>query len=256
MVASAVPSSGSHVRRGLPVAAVFGTLVAVFGAVVLAASGFGYRVGVWPLRVAFALLGVGGWICLVGGFLSLVGALLTRPGTGRRGFGLSLLGVVLGLGVFGWVISMRLTAKSAPLIRDITTDFANPPTFVLAQPEAGVPAPPAYGGASVAAEQRASYPDIGPADLPVPPGSAFRVALAAARNFGWDIVAADSTTGRIEAVATTRWFGFTDDIAVRITPTEHGSRVDVRSVSRVGPDDVPQNANRVREYIAHLQRTV
>jgi uncharacterized protein (DUF1499 family) len=73
---------------------------------------------------------------------------------------------------------------------------------------------------------------------------------------GWDIVAADSASGRIEAVATTRWFGFTDDIAVRVTPTEHGSRVDVRSVSRVGPDDVPENAHRVSEYIAQLQRTV
>src|SRR5215472_3036375 len=223
MAASAVPSSGSQVRRGLPVAAVFGTLVATFGLLVLAASGFGYRFGVWPLRVAFTLLGVGGWIGLVGGFLALLGAALTRPGTGRRGFVLALLGVVIGLGSFAWVISWRLQARSAPAIRDITTDVANPPAFGLAQPQPGVPAPPPYGGVNVAAEQRASYPDIGPADLSVAPGAAFRIALAAARNMGWDVVAADSTSGRIEAVATTRWFGFTDDIAVRVTPTETGS---------------------------------
>jgi uncharacterized protein (DUF1499 family) len=254
--ASAVSGSGSHVRRGLPVAAVFGTLVATLGIVVLAASGLVYRVGVWPLPVAFTVLGVGGWIGLVGGFLALIGAVLTRPGTGRRGFLLSLLGLLIGFGTFAWVISWRLQARSAPAIRDITTDFANPPAFGLAQPQPGVPAPPPYGGLNVAAEQRASYPDIGPADLPVPPGAAFRIALAAARNLGWDVVAADSTSGRIEAVATTRWFGFTDDIAVRVAATEHGSRVDVRSVSRVGPDDVPENANRVRTYIAQLQRTV
>ncbi len=253
---SAVSSSGVPVRRGLPVAAVFGTLVAIVGLVVLALSGLGYRVGAWPLRAAFTVLGVGGWIGLVGGFLALLGAALTRPGTGRRGFLLAVLGVLIGLGTFGWVVSWRLQARSAPAIRDITTDFGNPPPFGLAQPQAGVSPPPAYGGPNVAAEQRASYPDIGPADLPVPPGAAFRIALAAARNMGWDVVAADSTSGRIEAVAATRWFGFTDDIAVRITATEHGSRVDVRSVSRVGPDDVPENANRVRAYIAQLQRTV
>jgi len=45
--------------------------------------------------------------------------------------------------------------------------------------------------------------------------------------------------GRIESTATTRWFGFKDDIVIRIAPSlGNGSRVDIRSVSRMGRSDV------------------
>ncbi|HJR53568.1 MAG TPA: DUF1499 domain-containing protein, partial [Gemmatimonadota bacterium] len=55
--------------------------------------------------------------------------------------------------------------------------------------------------------------------------------------------------GRIEATATTPWFGFKDDVVVRIRPEAGGSRVDVRSVSRVGRSDVGTNARRIEEYL-------
>jgi uncharacterized protein (DUF1499 family) len=70
---------------------------------------------------------------------------------------------------------------------------------------------------------------------------------------GWDIVAADAPAGRIEATATTRWFGFKDDVVVRIEPAGEGSRIDVRSVSRVGGSDVGTNAKRIRAYLRRLQ---
>jgi uncharacterized protein (DUF1499 family) len=70
---------------------------------------------------------------------------------------------------------------------------------------------------------------------------------------GWEIVAADPATGRIEATATTLWFGFKDDIVVRVSASEQGSRIDVRSVSRVGRSDIGTNAKRIREYLAKLQ---
>jgi uncharacterized protein (DUF1499 family) len=65
-------------------------------------------------------------------------------------------------------------------------------------------------------------------------------------------VAADSAAGRIEATATTRWFGFKDDVVIRIEPDPAGSRVDMRSVSRVGESDVGTNARRIRAYLARL----
>ena len=71
---------------------------------------------------------------------------------------------------------------------------------------------------------------------------------------GWKIVAADSTAGRIEATATTPWFGFKDDVVVRVRPEGSGSRIDVRSVSRVGQSDVGTNARRIRAYLADLAR--
>jgi uncharacterized protein (DUF1499 family) len=65
-------------------------------------------------------------------------------------------------------------------------------------------------------------------------------------------VDADSTAHRIEATATTPWFGFKDDVVIRIEPDPAGSRVDVRSVSRVGGSDVGTNAKRIRAYLARL----
>jgi uncharacterized protein (DUF1499 family) len=69
----------------------------------------------------------------------------------------------------------------------------------------------------------------------------------------WEVVGSDQSTGRIEATDTTPWFGFKDDIVVRITPWGSGTRVDVRSVSRVGRSDVGTNARRIRDFLDALQ---
>ncbi len=112
--------------------------------------------------------------------------------------------------------------------------------------------PTAYPGAETAARQQSGYPDIRPLELAVPPDAAFARALDAAKSFGWEIVAADAASGRIEATATTPWFGFRDDVVIRVTPTSSGSRVDVRSLSRVGKGDLGANAKRIRAYLAKL----
>jgi uncharacterized protein (DUF1499 family) len=69
---------------------------------------------------------------------------------------------------------------------------------------------------------------------------------------GWEIIAAVPTDGRIEATATTRWFRFKDDVVIRVTPQPAGSRIDVRSTSRLGRSDLGTNAKRVRAYFAAL----
>ena len=66
------------------------------------------------------------------------------------------------------------------------------------------------------------------------------------------IVASDPQSGRIEATDTTFWFGFKDDVVIRVAPAGDGSRVDVRSLSRVGLSDVGTNAARIRKYLAAL----
>jgi uncharacterized protein (DUF1499 family) len=91
-----------------------------------------------------------------------------------------------------------------------------------------------------------------PLTLELPPPAAFNRALDAARRMGWDIVAADNRAGRIEATATTIWFAFKDDVVIRVTPSANGSRIDVRSLSRVGKGDLGTNARRVRAYLASL----
>jgi uncharacterized protein (DUF1499 family) len=144
-------------------------------------------------------------------------------------------------------------ARLLPPIHDITTDLDDPPAFEAILPlRAGAPNPAAYGGPEVAAAQRAGYPDLAPLRLNASVPEAYRRALAAARGMGWDIVAADSAAGRIEATATTRWFGFKDDVVVRVRAAGAGARVDVRSVSRVGRSDVGTNARRIREYLGRV----
>lgn len=101
--------------------------------------------------------------------------------------------------------------------------------------------------------QRAGYPDIAPITLPSPREQVFDRALAAAQEQEWQIVTADKSTGRIEATDTTSWFGFKDDIAIRLTAWGSGTRVDVRSVSRVGRNDTGTNARRIRRYLERLQ---
>jgi uncharacterized protein (DUF1499 family) len=108
----------------------------------------------------------------------------------------------------------------------------------------------------VAAQQRAGYPDIAPADYPVETETAFEAAAATARAMGWTVVAMDEAAGRIEAIDRTFWFGFTDDVVIRVRPTDAGSRIDVRSVSRVGVSDVGTNAARIRAYLARLDDTL
>ena len=112
----------------------------------------------------------------------------------------------------------------------------------------------AYPGAEFARQQRAAYPDIAPMLLAVPPRDAFAKAVAAAEAMGWEVVGRDAAAGTIEAVDTTKWFGFKDDIAVRVTPTpEGGSRIDIRSKSRVGRSDIGTNARRIRAYAERLK---
>jgi uncharacterized protein (DUF1499 family) len=73
-----------------------------------------------------------------------------------------------------------------------------------------------------------------------------------ARDLGWEIVATAPAEGRLEATARTRWFGFRDDVVVRVRPDGSGSRVDVRSVSRVGRSDLGTNARRIERFLAAL----
>ena len=78
-------------------------------------------------------------------------------------------------------------------------------------------------------------------------------ALDAAERMGWTMVASSPAEGRIEATDKTLWYGFKDDIVIRVTPSAGGSKVDVRSVSRVGRSDIGINAQRIRRYLEKLK---
>jgi uncharacterized protein (DUF1499 family) len=230
---------------GLLTAAVFVFLAAV--------SGPGSRLGLWHFRTGFAILKFSAYGGILSGALSFAGivaCLLRRQSV--KGAGVGSVGLLLSLAVVGVPLMWSLEAKRVPRIHDITTDTGNPPVF---KDLSGLrPAPAEYPGAEVSAQQREAYPEIVPLELKIPPEHAYDAALRSARELGWEIVDDDISQLHIEAVDTTMWFGFKDDIAVRITPQDGGSRVDVRSVSRVGISDVGTNAKRIRRYFDAVRK--
>jgi len=237
------------------VVAVVGFAVAVFALLMVAGAGPAYRLGFLDLTDVFALMRWGAWMGLGAVLVALIGGWITRPGTQRRGFALTLAAAVIGAVAFGVPFAMLQSAKALPPIHDITTDSDNPPRFIAMIPlRQASPNSAEYQGEASARQQRTAYPDIQPAMIAEPPDAAFRRALNAARDLGWQIVAAVPAQGRIEATDTTLWFGFKDDIVVRVTPTGGGSRIDVRSVSRLGEGDLGKNAARIRAYLRRLQQ--
>lgn len=226
--------------------------LALAGLLLLAASGLGYRQGMWSLPVAFTTLKWAAYLGAAGGLAALVGMFTARPvGRATAPFVLAFLLAVAAAGI-PW--SLKRHAGLVPPIHDISTDTKDPPPFVAVLPlRATAKNPAAYGGDSIAALQHAGYPDIAPVHLALPRDAAFQRAHDAATAMGWETVAVDSASGRIEATATTRWFGFKDDVVIRVRSDGDGSRVDVRSVSRIGGSDVGTNAARIRDYVARLR---
>jgi uncharacterized protein (DUF1499 family) len=223
-------------------------LLSVLAALAIASAGPGTRFGLWHFRTGFTVMQWGAYAALAGAVLGLVALGLG----GARGMAAAAL--VLALAAFAGPWSFRRTARSVPPIHDISTDTGDPPAFaaVLAR-RAGATNPPEYAGDALADQQRRAYPEIQPLDLPVPPAQAFDRCLGAAHEMGWEIVAAARDQGRIEATDTTAWFGFKDDVVVRVRPHAGGSRVDVRSKSRVGRSDVGANARRIRKYLERVR---
>jgi uncharacterized protein (DUF1499 family) len=138
-------------------------------------------------------------------------------------------------------------------IHDITTDTEDPPPFVALYPLRQTTFNgPGYGGEKVASIQKSAYPDIQPLDLADDAARAFERALHAARGMGWRIVAVAPEEGRIEATATTPLLRFKDDVVIRVTSRGNGSRIDMRSKSRLGKSDLGANAKRIRAYFRAL----
>jgi len=231
-----------------------GLWIAIVGGIVLALAPVGYRLGWWPLRSAL-YYGVGGaaGIGALAVIVSLIGVFLTRRAAGAPGFGAALAGVVLGAVVAGYPAMHIVKARSVPPIHDITTDVADPPAFVaLAQTRRTAPNGLDYAGGKVAEQQKQAYPDVTTLRSALPPSELFARAVKVAADSGWQMVDTAPQDGRIEATATTKMFGFKDDIVIRVRAAEKGSELDMRSMSRLGESDIGANAARIRTFMEKL----
>jgi hypothetical protein len=247
-------SERSTLKREYSLLVLMALGVAMAAALLAILAGIGSRFGWWHFRTGFALLGYGaygGIAASLGGVTALIFALRKRRPLESV---LAILAVAVGLVVAVVPANWRLTAKGLPYIHDITTDTVNPPSFAAILPlRASAPNPAVYGGPEVASEQKRAYGDLRTEVLDLPMGQAYERALAATRALGWKIIAADAGQGRIEATDTTFWFGFTDDIVIRLVPAGGRTLLDIRSVSRVGKSDVGTNARRIRAYLKKVR---
>jgi len=179
---------------------------------------------------------------------------------GKSGLGAALSGLMLGLLLLAYPAYLGYRAAKLPPISDITTDPDNPPRFdflARLRPADRV----AYPGAATARKQAEAYPDIVPLQVTAPVRVAYDVTLALVTKRKWPVAEARPPVGSrrdavIEATARTPIMGFRDDIAIRITPTSEGARIDMRSASRYGVSDLGTNAARIRSLLEDIDDAV
>lgn len=226
--------------------------------------GFGQLTFSWGPKV---ILGVAGLAVA-----ALLAALIVPPRRGRR---LALAALILPAAALGFGALAGQRAAAIPPIHDISTDLADIPTFSDATVQlraqvkgansldlAGKTTPTtpskrfgAWEGRKVTEIQKQAYGDIAPIKLAMRPDEALAKAEAAAVKLGWKLAHSDAANLTFESSVQSFWYGFVDDIVVRVRPSGDGAVVDVRSVSRVGVSDLGANAARVRAFAAELGAT-
>lgn len=189
------------------------------------------------------------------GGIAVIGiiALVMNWRTGWPSVRKAMLGFILAAVGFTALFILRSTAASYPFIHDVTTDLENLPTYTALT----IPADNLRGVDTVEKweeEHRKGYGDLTGITVDMSPVEVIAKAEELAEARGWTVEAAKPEEGRLEAVAYASWLRFEDIVVIRATDAGEGrSRVDMRSISRVGASDLGENAKRIREFLAALQ---
>ena len=216
-------------------------------------SGYGYQWEIWTLGMGFSLLRYSAYAA-IGLLVTQLLALFFMKESGAKAVSMLVVGVMLTLLISGTALYWQQKAQGVPPIHDITTDMENPPEFVaMVRLREDAQNPPEYSGEEAAEAQREAYPNVQPLMTAAPKQEVIDeiVTLIVSRN--WDLVSINRQEGRVEATEKLAWFGFKDDVVLRITETDDGSRVDMRSKSRIGRSDIGVNADRIESFLRDLE---
>ena len=229
--------------------AIWGLRLAVFAPIIMLISGGVYRARFVDFQIpliAFTIAVVLAILAALFGLIAALGSLLGGHGTHLR----ALFALVLAIIVLIAPVNTIVQGVGAPLIHDITTDLEDPPIFV----EVPRRRSPSDNSLDISQEvletQKNYYTDIGPTRLAMTKADAFALVSDVVKESGWQVHSEKANLGYIEATASTRFFGFRDDVIIRITEDTGGARVDMRSASRVGLSDLGVNAGRIRAFMA------
>ncbi|MEA3018313.1 MAG: hypothetical protein QOI38_3035 [Sphingomonadales bacterium] len=233
-------------------------------AALIAAYGSGHEY--WHFRSGLKALRYCFFAAAAGGLLALVAIFLRRRGGGRLGL-LNLIALLVSLAFCFYLYSLYRTAYSVPPIHDVSTNLVDYPRYYRLRVRddnlASVPADRRPDLAALTprerwmAYHRDAYRDLATLRVQWPVAETVGRAERLARDRGWEVVTVDTGQGILEAVATSRFFRFKDNIVVRVRPLSAGggSMVDMRSMSRVGVSDVGANARRIRDFLADLRES-
>lgn len=267
----------------------FALVLAIFSILWFAAAAVGTKLGFWDWQFGLVkmTIGWGPFLLMAAAGISLLAMIISLVKAPRKKAFMLALGALLISGLaFGRVVAFGGQAARLPPLHDIQTDWSDPirpsDALVTEREATGALNPiaddpviidgansrwPGMGGRRVAEVQeeaeyvpgeqkspkQAPYPRIAPLELPATYIQGFQAARSAVNARGWDIVLEDAEAGLIEATETSFWFGFKDDIMIRVRSEGDMVRIDVRSSSRVGLSDLGANAKRVRDLLDEIE---
>jgi len=241
-------------------------------------AALGVKFGLWDWRIGLGTLIVT-WgprlliAAMILAGIALLVSLIRRP---REGVTLALVALLIPALGFGYLLYVRSQTSAIPPIHDVATNIEDPPVFsegIMRERTAGGANPihpltaplssiEAYKGPrfadrharTVGALGREAYPDLRTVTVTAAPDRLFAVVREQAQDRGWTIATDDPESGRLEAMAETFWFGFKDDVVVRVRPAGAPNQwhLDARSTSRVGLSDMGANAARLRDYLGDV----
>jgi hypothetical protein len=238
------------------IAMLLAALLSVLAIILVRLSALSFDGGIKLVAAAVVL----GLIALVLALIWLADALKHNHGQGKRAGMAALLGAAILLYV---PLHTVYEGLKAPPVHDVTTDPEDPPRFVaLAGNGARFDAKALidYRGEhnTVSYMLHEYYPELTKPLMPIlvdkhPTAKMFWRCFNVANRMGWHIVDFSEKEGRIEAVASSFWFGRPTDIVIRVRPAGTlGARFDMRAASRKGERDFGHNLALIKRYRAAL----
>jgi hypothetical protein len=235
--------------------------LAWFGLAVLVLAILAFRMNGPSEQGLAPIVGAYGLVLLA--LLMAIAAFVRIWQAGHRGVGMAAQAFVLTLLMLAPAAYGGFKLVTLPALNDISTDIDDPPAFSRSQ--AALAARDGRVPPDVPADrrrvQRQAYPKALPIVLELPAEVAFDIARRAAIGLGWNVLESSrpggrTGAGRIEAVARTRVLRFADDVTIRVRPRADGSRIDIRSASRIGGHDFGTNAARIAAFAAEIELLV
>jgi|TARA_R110002051_G_scaffold76522_1_gene139857 uncharacterized protein (DUF1499 family) len=226
-------------------------LTSIIGFLMVVLPGPLYQYAGVDLGTAFTSLRYGVYVGGAAIILIILQVLIKRKSVS---WGSTFVFAILALIAVAMPVSMMGKASTVPPIHDITTDVTNPPAFVAIAPlRENAPNPITYEGGEVTRQQIDAYPEIRTQLLAQSIDEVFAASEQTIDVLGWERVSDGALPYTLEATDTTQWFGFKDDVVIRLKAKDDNTLVDIRSKSRVGKSDLGKNAERIDTFLTALR---